>query len=56
MVRQINNEDSKKGIEGHKVGVVDERSETGCYRGTSNDIVCSDVLDACPKAQNDHTY
>ncbi len=54
MVRQISNGDSKRGLRGHKVGVVDERSEiAGCYRGVpQNDIgIRSDVLDACPKAQ-----
>lgn len=41
-------------IRGHKVGIVDERSEiAGCYLGIPQmDVgVRTDVLDACPKAQ-----
>lgn len=54
MIRQISNGDIRWGLTGHKVGIVDERSElAGCYRGVpQNDIgIRSDVLDACPKAQ-----
>lgn len=42
------------GIRGHKIGLVDERSEiAGCYLGVpQRDIgIRTDVLDACPKAQ-----
>lgn len=54
LIRQISNGEIKHGLTGHKVGVVDERSElAGCYKGVpQNDIgIRTDVLDACPKAK-----
>lgn len=54
LIRQISNGDKSKNLKGHKVGVVDERSElAGCYKGVpQNDIgIRTDVLDACPKAK-----
>lgn len=54
LIRQISNGDLNQGLRGHKVGVVDERSElAGCYKGVpQNDIgIRTDVLDACPKAK-----
>lgn len=54
LIRQISNGNEKEGLRGHKVGIVDERSElAGCYKGVpQNDIgIRTDVLDACPKAQ-----
>lgn len=52
LIRQISN--GSRGLPGHTVGVVDERSEIcGCYQGIpANDVgIRTDVLDACPKAE-----
>lgn len=54
LIRQISDGNKKQGLMGHKVGVVDERSElAGCFKGVpQNDIgIRTDVLDACPKAE-----
>lgn len=52
MIRIISN--GSRYIRGHKVGLIDERSEiAGCFLGVpQRDVgVRTDVLDACPKAQ-----
>lgn len=52
LVREVS--DGNEYIQGHQVGVVDERSEIGgCYQGIpQNDIgKRTDILDACPKAE-----
>ena len=54
MVRNLSHGMAKKGFQGFKVGVVDERSEIcGAYQGIpQNDIgIRTDILDACPKAE-----
>lgn len=54
LIRQISDGNTSLGLKGHKVGVVDERSElAGCYKGVpQNDIgIRTDVLDGCPKAR-----
>ena len=54
IIRQISDGNTTLGLRGHKVGVVDERSElAGCYKGVpQNDIgLRTDVLDGCPKAK-----
>lgn len=54
MVRNLSNGMIKRGFQGFKVGVVDERSEIcGTYQGIpQNDIgIRTDILDACPKAE-----
>jgi stage III sporulation protein AA len=54
MIRLLSNGIGDINLRGHKIGVVDERSEiAGCYLGIpQRDVgVRTDVLDACPKAQ-----
>lgn len=53
IIRILSSGEESLGIKGHKVSLVDERSEiAGCYLGTpQRDVgVRTDVLDACPKA------
>ncbi|MBB6216617.1 stage III sporulation protein AA [Anaerosolibacter carboniphilus] len=54
MIRNLSNGMIRKGFQGFKVGVVDERSEIcGSYQGIpQNDVgIRTDILDACPKAE-----
>jgi stage III sporulation protein AA len=54
IIRILSSGATEIGIKGHKVAIVDERSEiAGCFLGVpQRDVgVRTDVLDACPKAQ-----
>ncbi|MCX7885195.1 MAG: stage III sporulation protein AA [Caloramator sp.] len=54
IIRIISNGCSEINLRGHKVGIVDERSEiAGCYLGIpQKDVgIRTDVIDACPKVQ-----
>lgn len=53
LVRQLATPDVKKGFEGYKISLIDERSEIACcFEGVpQNDVgIKTDVLDGCPKA------
>ncbi|HHV60455.1 MAG TPA: stage III sporulation protein AA [Clostridiaceae bacterium] len=53
LARNLGNGIKKHGIEGLRVGIVDERSEiAACYKGVaSHDVgIRTDVLDGCPKS------
>lgn len=54
IIRILSDGADELGLTGHKIGLVDERSEiAGCYLGIpQRDVgVRTDVLDACPKVQ-----
>ena len=54
LARCLSDGAAEKGVPGFKVAIVDERSEiAGCFQGFPQLNVghCTDVLDACPKAE-----